>query len=222
MRRATLIRFAVLSALVLAVTAHAAGPQWPDAKSIEAERAHTLDVFGQVPNAKPGATKGAAPSEFRNLPAAPAGVDVSAIAERYRELKPPEKLPQPPKLYAFVSFSLPAQSLKRLSDDAARAGAMLVLRGYVNGDSIRSTTRALHALIGEAGRSAWQIDPPAFERYAIESAPTYVLARHANNDPQDFVSVSGDVSLAYALERIAHERPAYAATAAVFRKRLGE
>jgi conjugal transfer pilus assembly protein TrbC len=110
----------------------------------------------------------------------------------------------------FVSFAMPEPTLQRLVDQAARAGATLVLRGLVNG-SIRDTVTRMHALIGSR-RVAVQIDPEAFDRYGITRTPTFVLimdgaeteacASRACGSSQQFVKVAGDVTLDYAMQRL--------------------
>lgn len=115
-----------------------------------------------------------------------------------------------PKVLIFVSFAMPEPTLQRLVDQAARAGATLVLRGLVNG-SIRDTVTRMQALIGSR-RVAVQIDPEAFDRYGITNTPTFVLAMDgaASNDcrssgctsPQNFAKVAGDVTLEYAMRSI--------------------
>jgi conjugal transfer pilus assembly protein TrbC len=70
-----------------------------------------------------------------------------------------------PKVLIFVSFAMPEPTLQRLVDQAARAGATIVLRGLVNG-SIRDTVTRMQALI-DSRRVAVQIDPEAFDRYGI-------------------------------------------------------
>ena len=74
---------------------------------------------------------------------------------------------------------------------------------------------------------AWQIDPPAFARYRITAAPTFVLTRTgavpaACADDvcladHDFAKVTGDVSLDYALEAIVRGAPTFAADAEGYR-----
>ena len=96
-----------------------------------------------------------------------------------------------------------------------------MLRGAKNG-SVRQTLEAARALIGTQP-VAWQIDPPAFARYRITAAPTFVLTR-ASAAPtacgddvcladHDFAKVTGDVSLDYALEAIVRGSPTFAADA---------
>jgi conjugal transfer pilus assembly protein TrbC len=112
-----------------------------------------------------------------------------------------------PKVLIFVSFAMPEATLQRLVDQAARAGATLVLRGLVNG-SIRDTVTRMQALIGSR-RVAVQIDPEAFDRYGITRTPTFVLvmggagteacASRVCGSSQQFVKVAGDVTLDYAM-----------------------
>ena len=108
----------------------------------------------------------------------------------------------------FVCFAMPEPTLQRLVDQAARAGATLVLRGLANG-SIRDTVTQMQALIGSR-RVAVQIDPEAFDRYGITRTPSFVLVMdgagteactsRACSSSQQVVKVSGDVTLAYALQ----------------------
>ena len=79
----------------------------------------------------------------------------------------------------------------------------------------------------------WQIDPPAFARFSITRVPTFVLTAQSGSavEPrgctttcdttQTFASVSGDVSLDYALGVIARAKPAFAADAQRFLSKLG-
>ena len=113
-----------------------------------------------------------------------------------------------PKVLIFVSFAMPESTLQRLVDQAARAGATLVLRGLVNG-SIRDTVTRMQALIGSR-RVAVQIDPEAFDRHGITRTPTFVLvmdgagaeacASRVCGSSQQFVKVAGDVTLDYAMQ----------------------
>ncbi|MBK6603825.1 MAG: type-F conjugative transfer system pilin assembly protein TrbC [Betaproteobacteria bacterium] len=126
-----------------------------------------------------------------------------------------------PRLQIFVTLAMPEPSLRALIAQAARANAVLVLRGAKNG-SLRQTLEAARTLIGTQP-VAWQIDPPAFARYQISAAPAFVLTR-AGAQPtactegvcladHDFAKVTGDVSLDYALEAIARGAPHFAADA---------
>ena len=120
-----------------------------------------------------------------------------------------------PKVLIFVSFAMPEPTLQRLVDQAARAGATLVLRGLANG-SIRDTVTQMQALIGSR-RVAVQIDPEAFDRYGITRTPTFVLVKEdagsvvcafrACGPSQSFAKVAGDVTLEYAMQYMSRRSP---------------
>jgi len=120
---------------------------------------------------------------------------------------------------------------------------VLVLRG-LKGQSLRETLAAVSDLI-EKRQVAWVIDPDAFTRFGVSSAPTFVLsladdaavsgpaaASSVDNEaaaPQcgssclastAFVRVAGDVSLDYALEAIARRSPASAPRATALLQRM--
>jgi conjugal transfer pilus assembly protein TrbC len=133
-----------------------------------------------------------------------------------------------PGLLVFVSLSMPRPTLQRLVDQAARAKASIVLRGFANG-SLRDTVAQVQGLIGSR-QVAVQIDPLAFDRYAVTRVPTFVLVRDgtrpvacANGScaPADsFLRTSGDVSLDYALEHMRRSPPGFGPAADTFLKRI--
>lgn len=120
-----------------------------------------------------------------------------------------------PKVLIFVSFAMPEPTFQRLVDQAARAGATLVLRGLANG-SIRDTVTQMQALIGSR-RVAVQIDPEAFDRYGITRTPTFVLVKEDTRSvacafrvcgpSQSFAKVAGDVTLEYAMQYMGRRSP---------------
>ena len=136
----------------------------------------------------------------------------------------------PTPLRIFITLDMPRASLQLLADQAARAGAVLVLRG-LKSQSMRQTVAVVQELIGKR-RVAWVIDPEAFTRFAVRQAPTFVLTLNdAANDvqgncragcatPASFVSVAGDVSLDYALETIQRRQPQAAPRAEPLLKHL--
>ena len=133
-----------------------------------------------------------------------------------------------PALLVFVSFAMPEPTLRRLIEQAARARATLVLRGFVNG-SLRETVARTQALIG-ARKVAFQIDPQAFDRFAIARTPSFVMVRDGASTTtcasgqcfarDAFVRVAGDVSLDYALEYVERSAPRFANGAAAFLARI--
>jgi conjugal transfer pilus assembly protein TrbC len=137
----------------------------------------------------------------------------------------------PTPLRIFITLDMPRASLQLLTDQASRAGAVLVLRG-LKSQSMRETVAVVGELIGNRN-IAWVIDPEAFTRFAVRQAPTFVLTLNdaVSNDaeggcgsgcvtPAGFASVAGDVSLDYALEAIVRRRPEAALRADPILKRL--
>ncbi len=133
-----------------------------------------------------------------------------------------------PGLLVFVSLSMPRPTLQRLIDQAARAKASIVLRGFANG-SLRDTVAQVQGLIGTRQVSV-QIDPQAFDRFAVTRVPTFVLVRDGARPvscasgscaPADsFLRSAGDVSLDYALEHMRRSAPGFGPAADTFLKRI--
>ena len=155
--------------------------------------------------------------------------DLSAIAGGYAADPPPaEGIGSGPGLLVFASLGMPEATLTRLVDQAAQARAAIVLRGLAGG-SLRDTVARVQKLIGPRQVSV-QIDPQAFDRYAIKRVPAFVLARNGEQPqacasgtcppPTDFVSTAGDVTLDYALEHMRRAAPAFQREAGVFLARL--
>ncbi|WP_068635454.1 type-F conjugative transfer system pilin assembly protein TrbC [Thauera butanivorans] len=165
-------------------------------------------------------------------PAAPAAIDLDALARGYasqaQEMSRAEGLASGPGLLVFVSLSIPQPTLQRLIDQAARAQASIVLRGFADG-SLRTTVAWVQRLIGDR-QVAVQIDPQAFDRYAVTRVPTFVLVRDGARPvpcaggscaPSEiFLRTSGDVSLDYALEYMQRSAPGFAPAADIFLKRI--
>lgn len=180
------------------------------------------------PPARPAAPKlDALPQPLTARP-----IDLEAIARGYgaptEAMGAAPGLRQGPGLIVFVSLSVPRPTLERLLDQAARAGATVVLRGFVQG-SLRATVAEVQALIGPR-QLAVQIDPPAFDRFVVTRVPSFVLLRDGARPvscatgtcapPEAFLKADGDVSLDYALEHMQRAAPAFRADAALFLARL--
>lgn len=161
-----------------------------------------------------------------------APIDLEALAKGYASqsdaMTQAQGLVLGPGLLVFVSLTMPDATLQRLVDQAARARASVLIRGLVNG-SIRDTAARVQGLIGQR-QVAVQIDPQAFDRYAIDRVPSFVLVRDGTRPtacatglcvPSDgFARLAGDVSLGYALEHIQRAAPRFAKDANGFLKRL--
>ena len=165
-------------------------------------------------------------------PAARAPIDLEALARGYasqaQEMSRAEGLVSGPGLLVFVSLSMPQPTLQRLIDQAARAQASIVLRGFADG-SLRTTVARVQRIIGDR-QVAVQIDPQAFDRYAVTRVPTFVLVRDGARPvacaggscgPSEiFLRTSGDVSLDYALEYMQRSAPGFGPAADTFLKRI--
>lgn len=166
-------------------------------------------------------------------PATRTPIDLEALARGYASqtdaMASAQGFASGPGLIVFVSLSMPRRSLERLIDQAARTRASVILRGLVNG-SLRETVAQVQALIGER-QVAVQIDPQAFDRFAVSRVPSFVLVRDGARPascaagtcapPEDFLRTAGDVSLDYALEHMQRAAPDFHAEAAPFLHRLG-
>jgi conjugal transfer pilus assembly protein TrbC len=165
------------------------------------------------------------------VPATKTPLDLEALARGFAAATGAPTLPgaDEPRLIVFISLSMPEATLARLVDQAARARAQLLLRGLSDGSLPRTATR-IQQLIGTRA-VAVQIDPRAFDRYAIQRVPSFVLARPGAQDAacngeqcaraDDHVMAAGDVSLDYALAHFQHSAPAFAKDAGRFLARLG-
>lgn len=165
-------------------------------------------------------------------PATHAPIDLEALARGYASqaeaMNAAQGLATGPGLLVFISLSMPQPTLQRLIDQTARAKGAIVLRGFANG-SLRDTVAQVHTLIGNR-QVAVQIDPQAFDRFAVNRVPSFVLVRDGTRPvscasgscaPADsFLRTSGDVSLDYALEYMQRSAPGFGPAADIFLKRI--
>lgn len=165
-------------------------------------------------------------------PASQRPIDLEALARGYSAQTEAMTQAQGPAtgpgLFVFVSLTMSRSTLQRLVDQSARAKASIVIRGLANG-SLRDTVALVQGLIGTR-QVAVQIDPLAFDRFAITRVPSFVLVRDATRPvscasgscaPADsFLRSSGDVSLDYALEHMQRSVPGFGPAAELFLKRI--
>ena len=159
-------------------------------------------------------------------------VDLEALARGYAgqsdAMAQAQGLTAGPGLFIFVSLTMPRATLQRLVDQAARAKAAIVIRGFANG-SLRTTVTQVQGLIGKQ-QVAIQIDPLAFDRFAISKVPSFVLVRDGTRPiacasgscapAESFLRSTGDVSLDYALEHMQRSAPVFGPAAELFLKRI--
>lgn len=119
---------------------------------------------------------------------------------------------QAPRFVAFASTSMPPQALRRMIDDTARAGGVVVLRGLPQGSG-KALTAALARIAREGERmDGVGIDPRLFRAFGIQAVPAYVVAASdfdlcdgfdctTQVPPHD--RISGNVTVGHALETFA-------------------
>lgn len=161
-----------------------------------------------------------------------APIDLEALAKGYSAqsdaMAQAQGFATGPGLFVFISLSMPQATLQRLVDQAARAQASIFIRGFAGG-SLRATVAQVQVLIGQR-QVAIQIDPQAFDRFAIERVPSFVLVRDGTRPvscasgtcapPEAYLRTIGDVSLDYALELMQRRAPQFAKDADGFLRRI--
>jgi conjugal transfer pilus assembly protein TraW len=107
------------------------------------------------------------------------------------------KRPKGDMLYYFFSFSMPEDRIRQIMKEAARTGAVMVLRGLYGG-SIENTAKKLADIYGKRGYPV-EIDPTLFDDFNIKTVPTILEKREGKGVRQ----LEGDVSLKYAVAKFA-------------------
>lgn len=196
-------------------------------KAMEAAQKRAANVLGEADRkSKPSdvvAPRVVPQFDQRNV----VGVDPAAIAEQYKNLGKQATESDAPELIVFVSLSMPEASLKRIGEQAKRAGAVVAFRGPKFGLRKGTWTDSMAALkpVVDTGADV-QIHPELFTRYNVSVVPTVVVASSPQAGCQEdacaaaFASVVGDVSLDYALEQLAERKDPIGKTARDRVKRL--
>jgi type-F conjugative transfer system pilin assembly protein TrbC len=153
------------------------------------------------------------------MPAPPGAADPAALAQRFRQDQSvPTGLPEERthRLVAFVSLSMPADSLKRLALDMKKARGVLVLRGLRHGLDAAGWMKSLADLRPLASLGAdVEINPGLFQQFEVSSVPTILVIPDGLADkgctasqcsPGTYAMVRGDVTLEYALNRLGDRR----------------
>jgi conjugal transfer pilus assembly protein TrbC len=180
-----------------------------------------------------GAAETQSPVNVDAIPRPKGRIDVEALARNYeanrRAFETKGYATDHPALLVFVTLGMPERTLRLLIDQAARTRAVLMLRGLKNA-SIRQTAARVQQLIGDASVE-FQIDPQAFDRFGILTAPTFVMVKAGAQvfdcaagtcvGSDGFVSIAGDVSIDYVLRAIAQRAPRFRSDAELFLRRMG-
>lgn len=123
------------------------------------------------------------------------------------------------KLNLFVSFSMPEASIKKYIRDAAKLGRdniTLSLVGFKKGMNMQQTSAHIGKLT-KGVNVAFEINPPAFDRFNVKSVPTLVVYHddplyeakcatgqqpEKSKDVEHFEGTVGDVSIGYSIEKL--------------------
>ncbi|USQ15579.1 type-F conjugative transfer system pilin assembly protein TrbC (plasmid) [Legionella lytica] len=97
----------------------------------------------------------------------------------------------------YVSFSMPKQLLIETLQESVQLNIPVYLNG-LHQDSMEKTVHKIMNLTQRVPNLNLQIDPTAFERYAITSVPALVV-----DNGKEFDVIYGNLSLTKGLERIA-------------------
>lgn len=167
-----------------------------------------------------------------NIPASgkssPATIDPEAIARQYAQIKnqaPGKRDEDTNEVMVFVSLSMPKGSLERAARDTRKAGAAILMRGVSKGVGpgrwVQSMA-ALEPLTKNGGEVS--LAPDLFERYGIKRVPAVVVAADpasgcVEDACREYAVIYGDVSLAYALDRLTDRQDSVGAIA---RRRLAK
>lgn len=105
------------------------------------------------------------------------------------------------KIYVFVSFSMPTQSLNALLKEAPHHNAVLVLRGLKN-NSFKETAHILQEFYANQKEdiAGFEINPELFEKYNITHVPVFF-------NTSNHKRLSGNVTLSYASLKLKEETP---------------
>lgn len=112
---------------------------------------------------------------------------------------------KPMDLLIFVSASMSDSLLRDYSKQAKELGAILVIRGFINGK--QSQTASFIQTVNEGG-AEWMIHPGAFKLFKVTQVPTIVLAEAGAGSVTDngcaidtsYTKISGDITLMAALD----------------------
>lgn len=96
-------------------------------------------------------------------------------------------------LYIFVSFSMPASQIIKLSEVAQKVGGRLVIRGLKD-NSFKETIKFIKEIKQDG--IPIDIDPVAFAKFNVSLVPAIVVSDKEKTD-----IITGNVSLSYALKQ---------------------
>ena len=129
-----------------------------------------------------------------------------------------------PQFIAFASLSMPAPALRQLIADTAKAGGIVVFRGFPN-NSMKQFSEMLGKVVNDKDQLAnVGIDPRLFRSFDVQAVPTYVAVSSDFDLCSGFACktvvpahdrMTGNVSVRYALDTFIAGRGPGAGVAAV-------
>lgn len=144
-------------------------------------------------------------------------VDPGQLAKQYGQIQGAQSEDERFNLIVFVSLTMPEEALKKIGEDTKRAGGVIVLRGMKYGLQAGTWLKSLEALKPLANTGAnIQVNPELFQQFSVKAVPTFVVSANPVGDKgcgdgscaAGIGSIVGDVSLEYALEKIAERKDA--------------
>lgn len=144
-----------------------------------------------------------------DLPTAPKGaIDFDAIVlGAAANLN--AKAGEAPQFIAFASLSMPPASLKQMVRDTAKAGGIVVFRGFPQ-NSMKAFSTELDKVVDARDFASIGIDPRLFRAFDVRAVPTYVAVSsnfdlcsgfHCTTPVPPYDRMIGNVTVRYALER---------------------
>lgn len=105
------------------------------------------------------------------------------------------------EIIAFVSFSMPRESIKQWLGEAELYGASLNIRGLIENSMPKTMTRLQQLIDENHNQGGINIDPELFELYGIQKVPAVIVRQHPGED-SPFDIVYGTSSIKEALQLI--------------------
>lgn len=129
-----------------------------------------------------------------------------------------------PQLIVFASLSMPPQALRRLIADTAKAGGVVVFRGFPN-NSMRAFSEQMGKVVTERDQLAnVGVDPRLFRAFDVQAVPAYVAVSSdfdlcsgfsCKSEVPAYDRMTGNVTLRYVLETFVDARGPGAGVAGV-------
>lgn len=136
-----------------------------------------------------------------------------------------------PQFVAFASLSMPPAALRQLIADTAKAGGVVVFRGFPN-NSMKAFSAALGKVVTEQDQlSNVGIDPRLFRAFDVQAVPTYVAVStdfdlcsgmNCKTDVPPHDRITGNVSVKYVLDTFVEAHGPGAGVAAVALRNLAK